>query len=117
MRKPLRTKHESCFLECRDRLIRPCRLISTSSIQTSGPLARRVLGFSRLEARFPTKGPCLSIYSRTVNEEAPLDQVLMRSFPWCAGWQAELTALFRAYVEAKQGQNVLDYDDLLLYLA
>ena len=39
------------------------------------------------------------------------------SFPWCAGWAAELRDLFAAYVEAKQRQNVLDYDDLLLYWA
>jgi DNA helicase-2/ATP-dependent DNA helicase PcrA len=30
-------------------------------------------------------------------------------------WEAELRALFAAYVEAKQHQCVLDYDDLLLY--
>ena len=39
------------------------------------------------------------------------------SFPWCAAWAAELKQLFAAYVEAKQRQNVLDYDDLLLYWA
>ncbi len=38
-------------------------------------------------------------------------------FPWCAGWSSELKALFVTYVEAKQHQNVLDYDDLLLYWA
>ena len=38
-------------------------------------------------------------------------------FPWCAVWAAELRTLFAAYVEAKQRQNVLDYDDLLLYWA
>ena len=38
-------------------------------------------------------------------------------FPWCAEWEAELRTLFGAYVEAKQKQNVLDYDDLLLYWA
>jgi DNA helicase-2/ATP-dependent DNA helicase PcrA len=32
-------------------------------------------------------------------------------------WQAALRQLFEAYVEAKQNQNVLDYDDLLLYWA
>ena len=32
-------------------------------------------------------------------------------------WEAELRDLFGAYVEAKQAQNVLDYDDLLLYWA
>ncbi len=39
------------------------------------------------------------------------------SFPWCSGWAAEFKQLFAAYVEAKQRQNTLDYDDLLLYWA
>ena len=34
-----------------------------------------------------------------------------------AGWEAQLRELFAGYVEAKQAQNVLDYDDLLLYWA
>src|SRR5208337_3508895 len=72
---------------------------------------------SKTESRFPTKGTCLAIYSRAINAEAPLDDVLRVSFPWCAGWRAQLRDLFAAYVEAKQAQNVLDYDDLLLYWA
>jgi DNA helicase II / ATP-dependent DNA helicase PcrA len=80
-------------------------------------LARHDLGYSKTASRFPTKGTCLAIYSRAVNSEAPLDEVLAKSFPWCAGWSAELRKLFAAYVEAKQAQNVLDYDDLLLYWA
>ena len=80
-------------------------------------LVRHELGFSKTESRFPTKGTCLSIYSRCVNTELPLDQVLPDSFPWCATWEAELRQLFAGYVEAKQRQNVLDYDDLLLYWA
>src|SRR5947208_3996351 len=78
-------------------------------------LLRHDLGFSRTENRFPTKGTCLAIYSRCVNAEAAIEQVLAASFPWCSGWAAELKQLFAAYVEAKQRQNVLDYDDLLLY--
>ena len=46
-----------------------------------------------------------------------MTQVLGKSYPWCASWEAELRELFAAYVEAKQRQNVLDYDDLLLYWA
>jgi DNA helicase-2/ATP-dependent DNA helicase PcrA len=80
-------------------------------------LVRHQLGFSKTESRFPTKGTCLAIYSRAVNAEQPLDEVLLRSFPWCAAWQAQLRELFAAYVDAKQAQNVLDYDDLLLYWA
>jgi DNA helicase II / ATP-dependent DNA helicase PcrA len=80
-------------------------------------LIRHEKGFSKTESRFPTKGTCLSIYSRCVNAETAIEQVLGASFPWCSGWAAELKELFAAYVEAKQKQNVLDYDDLLLYWA
>src|SRR5712664_1020749 len=80
-------------------------------------LVRHEKGFSKTESRFPTKGTCVSIYSRCVNAEMPIEQVIGTSYPWCAGWAAELKELFAAYVEAKQKQNVLDYDDLLLYWA
>jgi DNA helicase II / ATP-dependent DNA helicase PcrA len=78
-------------------------------------LVRHDLGFSKTRQRFPAKGTCLAVYSRAVNAQAPLDEVLGSFFPWCAMWEAELRALFTAYVEAKQHQCVLDYDDLLLY--
>jgi len=80
-------------------------------------LVRHDLGLSKTESRFPAKGTCLSIYSRTVNGQAELEPVLGKYFPWCAGWAAELKQLFAAYVDAKQAQNVLDYDDLLLWWA
>jgi len=47
----------------------------------------------------------------------PIEQIIGTSYPWCSGWATELKELFAAYVEAKQKQNVLDYDDLLLYWA
>lgn len=80
-------------------------------------LVRHELGLSDKDKRFPLKGTCIGIYSRAVNGGEPLETVLLRHFPWCAEWQAELRALFDAYVEAKQRQRVLDYDDLLLYWA
>jgi DNA helicase-2/ATP-dependent DNA helicase PcrA len=80
-------------------------------------LVRHELGFSKTDSRFPTKGTCLAIYSRAVNEQAELAEVLLRAFPWVVKWEAELRKLFAAYVEAKQRQSVLDYDDLLLYWA
>jgi DNA helicase-2/ATP-dependent DNA helicase PcrA len=78
-------------------------------------LVRHELGFSRTESRFPTKGTCLAIYSRCINAELAIEEVLGTTFPWCSTWAAELKELFAAYVETKQRQNVLDYDDLLLY--
>jgi DNA helicase II / ATP-dependent DNA helicase PcrA len=80
-------------------------------------LIRHDLGLSKTEKRFPAKGTCLAIYSRVVNAECSLEEALGKSFPWCAAWEDALRALFAAYVEAKQRQHVLDYDDLLLYWA
>lgn len=78
-------------------------------------VVRHRLGLSERQRRFPRKDTCLAIYSHRVNTGQPLARVLAESFPWCDEWAADLTALFRAYVEHKQAHGVLDYDDLLLW--
>src|SRR5262249_47907163 len=39
-------------------------------------LVRHELGFSKTKSRLPMKGTCLAIYSRAVNCETPLEEVL-----------------------------------------
>jgi DNA helicase-2/ATP-dependent DNA helicase PcrA len=78
-------------------------------------LVRHERGLSRAEKRFPRKDSCLAIYSHCVNTQRPLKETLQTLYPWCAEWEAELTGLFRAYVERKLANQALDYDDLLLY--
>jgi DNA helicase-2/ATP-dependent DNA helicase PcrA len=76
---------------------------------------RNRLEFGSPERRFPKKDTCLSIYSRAVNSSSALEDLIAEHFPWCRDWTEQLRALFGAYVEAKQQQSILDYDDLLLY--
>jgi DNA helicase-2/ATP-dependent DNA helicase PcrA len=76
-------------------------------------MVRQELGVATGAKRFPMKGTCLAIYSRVVNADESIDDAVVTAFPWCREWNAELKTLFGAYVEAKQKQNVLDYDDLL----
>ncbi|TMH04472.1 MAG: ATP-dependent helicase [Betaproteobacteria bacterium] len=78
-------------------------------------MVRHELGLGETKNRFPTKGSCLAVYSRTVNSGAPLSDVLKNTFPRFILWEAELKKLFDTYVGEKQLHNVLDYDDLLLY--
>jgi DNA helicase-2/ATP-dependent DNA helicase PcrA len=78
-------------------------------------IARQELALSAKDRRFPRKDTCLAIYSHCVNTRWPLERVLTEVFPWCAGWQQELQRLFRRYVEMKLEQQVLDFDDLLVY--
>ena len=78
-------------------------------------VVRQELGLAATTKRFPTKATCLAIYSRVVNSQLPIETVVQSLYPWCLGWESELRQLFRAYVQAKQQQQALDYDDLLLY--
>ena len=79
--------------------------------------ARR--GFSKTEMRFPTKATCLAIYSRCVNSETPIDEVLRASFPWCADWAnvsppAEIITLNRNY---RSTQPILSAANAVIDLA
>ena len=78
-------------------------------------VVRHELKLTRASRRFPKKDTCLAIYSRCVNSQRPLAEVLESFYPWCADWTDELSELFRHYVERKQVSQSLDYDDLLLY--
>jgi DNA helicase-2/ATP-dependent DNA helicase PcrA len=78
-------------------------------------VVRHGLGLSARDRRFPRKDTCLAIYSHRVNTLQPLARTLESHWPWCVGYEEDLTRLFRAYVERKLAERVLDYDDLLLW--
>ncbi len=78
-------------------------------------LARTDLDLGKRGKRFPQKGTCLDIYSRCVNAQLPLEDVLKTAFPWCKDDAEDLKRLFVAYTDAKEAQQILDYDDLLLF--
>lgn len=76
---------------------------------------RTELGLGETGRRFPRKGTCMAIYSRLVNTQSTLEKVLAESFPWCAEESEGLQELFAAYVDRKESQYCLDFDDLLVF--
>ncbi|MGH2555143.1 MAG: UvrD-helicase domain-containing protein, partial [Actinomycetota bacterium] len=78
-------------------------------------LVRNDLGLGRGERRFPRKDTLAAIYSRTVNTGVRLRDVLDRWFPWCRDDLDGIRSIFERYTQRKRDQNVLDYDDLLLF--
>ena len=65
--------------------------------------------------RFPKKDTLAAIYSRTVNEGEKLASVIESRFPWCTEDVDGIRRIFEAFVKRKRRQNLLDFDDLLLY--
>jgi DNA helicase II / ATP-dependent DNA helicase PcrA len=76
---------------------------------------RNELGLAKNNRRFPRKDTLLAIYSRTVNAEEKLADVLKVHFPWCEEDIEGIRPIFQQYVQRKREQNVFDYDDLLLF--
>ncbi len=83
-------------------------------------LSRSALGYGDLKnaprgaPRFPRAETLLSIYSRHVNTEQEVAQILGEQWPHFLSWTGDIERCFTDYVRRKSERNLLDYDDLLL---
>jgi DNA helicase II / ATP-dependent DNA helicase PcrA len=66
-------------------------------------------------ARFPRSSTLVDIYSRCINTQRPLRDVVPSEYPWCAPHADVIGALFRDFTARKRSSALLDFDDLLLY--
>ncbi|HEX6932027.1 MAG TPA: ATP-dependent helicase, partial [Streptosporangiaceae bacterium] len=71
-------------------------------------------GLISTERRAPRAGVCADIYTRCVNTQQTVADVVKAGFPWCAHVTGQLSDMFRAYVAHKRGHGLVDFDDLLL---
>ena len=78
-------------------------------------MVRQKLDLGSSDVHFPDKELCLAIYSYRTNARVSLDRVLKEKFVIHRKQKRKLHILFRDYRRAKRAQNVLDYDDLLVY--
>ena len=78
-------------------------------------LVRHDLGLGERGRRFPKKETLASLYSRVVNTQEKLADVVEAGYPWCRNDLEGIRAVFGGYGQRKRARNVVDYDDLLLY--
>ncbi|MDP9451918.1 MAG: ATP-dependent helicase [Actinomycetota bacterium] len=78
-------------------------------------LVRHDLGLGERGRRFPKRETLASVYSRVVNEQQKLADVVARAYPWCRDDIEGIRAVFTGYARRKRDRNVVDFDDLLLY--
>ena len=65
--------------------------------------------------RFPRASTLVDIYSRCINAERPLRELVPLEYPWCEPHLAVIGELFRDFTARKRRSGLLDFDDLLLY--
>ena len=71
--------------------------------------------FPKKEKRFPKKSTILEIYSKSVNKETPVKEIIDKEFWNFKEVEDKIIEIHKAYVKYKRENSILDYDDLLLY--
>ncbi|MBC8089361.1 MAG: ATP-dependent helicase [Phycisphaerae bacterium] len=80
-------------------------------------LGRAALGYGVAKPgapRFPRAETLQSLYSRQVNTDKPIADILAEGWPHFLAWAGDIELVFADYVKRKAERNLLDYDDLLL---
>jgi len=80
-------------------------------------LARGAMGLGKSSKRFPKKETLHWLYSRHINTELPLDELLHRDAPQFLEYEEQINSLFADYTLRKHERNLVDYDDLLVFWA
>jgi DNA helicase II / ATP-dependent DNA helicase PcrA len=71
-------------------------------------------GLVGTQRRAPRAAVCADIYTRCVNTQTTIADVVAGGFPWCRDFTGQLADLFRAYAAHKRRHGLVDFDDLLL---
>jgi len=80
-------------------------------------LARANLGYGKQAKRFPKKETLHFVYSRHVNTEILVEDILGNELPQFADHTDDVLRIFAEYTSRKHERNLVDYDDLLLFWA
>jgi DNA helicase-2/ATP-dependent DNA helicase PcrA len=79
-------------------------------------LLRTQMKFDTKEKRFPRKQTLYDIFSRAVNTLTPIKEILKEDYPHYEEYLEEIAKLQSAFELYKSTHNLMDYDDLLIYL-
>src|SRR5688572_26705537 len=80
-------------------------------------LARAQLGYADTKKRFPKKETLHYVYSRHINTEYSVDDILRDEYSQFVDYHDDFLRIFADYTRRKAERNLVDYDDLLLFWA
>jgi DNA helicase-2/ATP-dependent DNA helicase PcrA len=78
-------------------------------------LIRSQAGLISKEKRFPNKETLFKVYSLSVNTGRTVEDIVIENYPHFEELLNKILGIQRIYTEYKRKNNLLDYDDLLVY--
>ncbi len=79
-------------------------------------LIRTQLNLHNIKKRFPTKQTLNKIFSFSINTGKSIEEILKEDYPHFYEFIDMISDIQKVYVNYKQKNNLVDYDDLLVYL-
>ncbi len=79
-------------------------------------LIRGQLDLAKLKKRFPKKKTIFKVISLSVNTSRTVEEILETEYPHFAPYEHQFVEIRKIYEAYKKRNNLLDYDDLLVYL-
>jgi DNA helicase-2/ATP-dependent DNA helicase PcrA len=79
-------------------------------------LIRSQAGFVKKEKRFPNKETLYKVFSLSVNTGRKAEEIISENYPHFVDLLEEILDIQKIFTEYKRKNNLLDYDDLLIYL-
>jgi DNA helicase-2/ATP-dependent DNA helicase PcrA len=80
-------------------------------------LSRSQLGYAQKSKRFPKKETLQYVYSRHINTGMSVEDIIRDEYAQFIEYIEDFGKIFADYTDRKQGRNLVDYDDLLLFWA
>lgn len=79
-------------------------------------LIRGQLDLGQYKKRFPNKQTLYKVLSLSVNTEYSVDEILEDDYPHFLQFAEKINGIGKIFTDYKRKNNLLDYDDLLIYL-
>lgn len=79
-------------------------------------LIRADLGLNKKETRFPQKKTILEIFSKAINLEKAIDEIIEDEFSHFSEHAKDIARINERFVNYKRQNSLIDYDDLLIFL-
>lgn len=79
-------------------------------------LIRGQLNLSQHKKRFPNKATIFKVLSYRANTGLRVEDILEEEYPHFAGYTDKILEILKIYTSYKRKNNLLDYDDLLIFL-
>ncbi|MBS1537609.1 MAG: ATP-dependent helicase, partial [Bacteroidetes bacterium] len=91
-------------------------ILDQSDAEDTINLLRAQLGLEKSKRTFPQKHTLIAMYSASLNRCIPVENIIESNYPRFIEEIPQIQTLIQQYIRYKRHHNLMDYDDLLIYL-